>query len=260
MAVFNEERNLKYALDSVRDWVDEIVIFDGSSSDNTVNIAKKYTQKVFIVDNPPHFHVNKQKAIDKCSSDWILQLDADEEIPPLLRAEILQTISTGDKKYSGYWIPRRNYFLAHWMKKTANYPDPVIRLFKKGKGKIPAKTTHEQIEVDGKIGWLKNDMLHYGDISFTRYLVRSNRYSTMDARYLKEANPKISFLLGVNYIFFKPAKTFLLLYFRHQGFRDGLAGFAFSLYSSLHHIATFLKYYESKNQSLNRPDPLEYWA
>ncbi len=260
MATYNEEKNLDYALSSVKGWADEIVIFDGSSSDNTVKIAKKYSAKVFVVDNPPHFHVNKQKAIEKCTGDWIFQLDADEQLTSELKEEINIIIAADKNIYNGYYIPRRNYFLAHWMKKTANYPDPVIRLFKKGKGTVPAKQTHEQIEIDGKIGWVKNDMLHFGDISFTRYLIRSNRYSSMDARYLKNDNIPLNFKLGFNYLFWLPIKTFFTLYFRHQGFRDGMAGFAFSLYSGLHFVSTYLKYYESKNQSLNRPDPLDYWA
>ncbi len=259
MATYNEEKNIEHSLNSVKGWADEIVIFDGSSSDNTVKLAKKLGAKVFVVDNPPHFHVNKQKAIDICQGDWIFQLDADEELTSDLKEEISKIILNGSK-YAGYYIPRKNYFLAHWMKKTANYPDPVIRLFKKGKGRVPAKATHEQIEIDGEIGWVKNDMLHYGDVSFTRYLIRSNRYSSMDARYLKAAETKITFGFSVKYLFFYPIKTFFLLYFRHQGFRDGMAGFAFSLYSGFHYISTYLKYYESKNQSIDRPDPLDYWA
>jgi len=259
MATYNEEQNLDFALSSIKGWADEIIIFDGSSSDKTVNIAKKYSDKVFIVDNPPHFHVNKQKAIEKCQGEWIFQLDADEQLTDELKKEISNIVNTSSE-YNGYFVPRRNYFLAHWMKKTANYPDPVIRLFKNGKGRVPAKTTHEQIEIDGKIGTLTNDMLHFGDISFTRYLIRSNRYSTMDARYLKKANPELNFKLAISYLFWLPLTTFLKLYFRHQGFRDGMAGFAFSLFSSFHYISTYLKYYESKKQSLNRPDPLDYWA
>lgn len=260
MATFNEEKNLAFALNSVKNWADEIIIFDGSSADKTVEIAKKFKAKVFVVDNPPHFHINKQKAVEMCKGEWIFQLDADEELTKPLKDEISQILTQKNNPFNGFYVPRRNYFLAHWMKKTANYPDPVIRFFRKGKGTVPAKNTHEQIEIKGKIGWLKNDMLHYGDISFSRYLVRSNRYSSMDARYLKKDNPPLNFQLLFNYIFWLPVKTFFSLYFRHQGFRDGMAGFAFSFYSALHHISTYLKYYESKKQSLNRPDPLDYWA
>ncbi len=260
IATFNEEKNIRYCLNSIKNWADEIIIFDGSSTDKTVEIARNLGATVFVVDNPPHFHTNKQKAIDKCKNSWIFQLDADEELTSQLKEEIAKVISDPENKYSGFYIPRRNYFLAHWMKKTANYPDPVIRLFKKGTGKVPAKNTHEQIEISGSVGWLKNEMLHYGDVSFTRYLIRANRYSTMDARYLKRDNIKITFRFTFKYLFLYPLKTFLLLYFRHQGFRDGMAGFAFSLYSSVHFISTYLKYYESTNQSIDRPEPLDYWA
>ncbi len=260
IATFNEEKNIRFCLDSIKGWADEIIIFDGSSTDKTVEIARGMGAKVFIVDNPPHFHTNKQKAIDKCKNNWIFQLDADEELTSNLKEEIIQIISDPNNKFHGYYVPRRNYFLAHWMKKTANYPDPVIRLFKRGFAKVPVKNTHEQIEIEGQVGWLKNDMLHYGDVSFTRYLIRANRYSTMDARYLKQDKVNISLGFSIKYLFLYPIKTFLLLYVRHQGFRDGMAGFAFSLYSSIHFINTYLKYYESANQNIDRSEPLDYWA
>src|SRR3990167_178373 len=96
IATYNEEKNIKRCLDAVYDWVDEIVVVDGGSTDKTVEIIKKLDTdkkiKVHTTDNPPMFHKNKQKALDRCTKDWILQLDADEIVSPELKAEILATI------------------------------------------------------------------------------------------------------------------------------------------------------------------------
>ena len=97
IATFNEEENLGSCLDSVKDWVDEIVVVDGSSTDKTVEIAKKYGAKVIVRENPPIFHINKQKAIDACRGKWILQLDADERVSPELKEEILEVVKSKTK-------------------------------------------------------------------------------------------------------------------------------------------------------------------
>src|SRR6185437_13774346 len=115
LAVFNEEKNLEACLASVKDIADEIVIVDGSSTDRTVEIAKKFGSKVLVTDNPPIFHINKQKAIDMARNEWILQLDADERVSPKLAKEILQIISMHDDAIESYQqsIPKMNLFLRH---------------------------------------------------------------------------------------------------------------------------------------------------
>ncbi len=114
IATYNEAKNLKACLDSVTSWVSQIVIVDGGSSDQTVSIAREYNADILLTDNPAIFHINKQKALDACSQKWILQLDADEVIPPELIDEIVSVISLPTSK-DGYYIPRKNYFLGHWL-------------------------------------------------------------------------------------------------------------------------------------------------
>lgn len=243
IATYNEEENIGRVLSSVKDLAEEIIVVDGSSIDKTVEIAKKFGAKVTITDNPPIFHINKQKAIDQCSGDWIFQLDADEEITLELAGEIKEIAKKGSQ-FSAFWIKRKNYFLGRWLKKGGQYPDPVIRLFKKGRAYLPCKSVHEQLEVEGKIGWLEHDMLHFSVPTFSRYLTNSNRYTSLSAVEFKEENLKFSLFNHLNYLLIKPAKTFLSLYFRHKGFLDGFPGFIFALFSGLHFPIAYIKYWE----------------
>jgi len=249
IATFNEEENIGGCLSSVKDWVDEIVVVDGSSIDKTRKIAKRYGAKVIKTTNKPIFHVNKQMAIDACSGDWILQLDADERVTPELREEILKTInppsaSRRSGQYNGFWLPRKNYFLGRYLTKGGQYPDYTLRLYRKGKGRLPCKSVHEQAKVEGKVGYLKNDLLHIADPTFSRYLVRFNRYTSLIADEMAEGKVKIGPISAFSYMLVKPLKWFFSTYFRHKGFVDGFPGFVFSLFSGLRFAVGYIKYWE----------------
>lgn len=245
LATFNEEQNLGACLDSVKDFADEIVIVDGTSKDKTVEIAKKYNAKVKITDNPPIFHINKQKAIDMCTGDWILQLDADEHISKELKEEITKVLEN-NTDYNGFWMPRKNFFLGRFLMKGGQYPDYTIRLYKKNKGSLPQKDVHEQAEVEGKVGYLKNPLLHYPYKNFSVYLTKWNRYNNLSASQIKvdmkNKNILLRFFFGVGYLIVKPAHWFLTTYIRHKGFMDSWQGFVFSLFSSLRFPAAYIKY------------------
>lgn len=253
LAVFNEVENLHYALDSTYDFADEVVIVDGGSDDGTVEKVRSYGSKVRVIqtNNPPMFHINKQKAIDAATGDWILQMDADEAVSNELKQEILQIIKDdeeGKPVKNGYWIPRANFFLGQFLRKGGQYPDPTIRFYKKGKAHLPCKSVHEQAEVEGgeaQTGTLKNDLLHYADPTFDRYLMRWNRYTTLDAMLLVKQWKKDGFdpglLTFLHYFFWQPTWWFFWTYFRHKGFMDGFPGFVFSLFSSLRFIVIYIK-------------------
>lgn len=243
LAVFNEEENLVDCLESVKDWVDEIVVVDGGSKDKTIEIAKKYKVKIIKTGNPAIFHINKQKAIDACRGEWILQLDADERVSDALREEILQTISS-EAKFDGFWLPRKNFFLGRYLTKGGQYPDYTLRLYRRGKGRLPCKSVHEQAVVKGEVGYLKNDLLHMADPNLDRYLLRFNRYTSLIARELEDEKLKINFLNTVKYFFLKPLGWFFSTFFRHKGFVDGLAGFIFSFFSGVRFMVGYAKYWE----------------
>src|SRR3989338_5959280 len=175
LATFNEETNIHYPLDSAYDLVDEVIIVDGGSTDKTVEIAKKYGKKikVFVEENPPMFHINKQKAIERAKGEWILQLDADEELSQELKTEIAKllngyivnhpiipslkrrgerggnnsTIQQFNNGFFAYYLPRKNFFLTRFLSKGGQYPDYTIRLYRNGYARFPCKDVHENVEI-----------------------------------------------------------------------------------------------------------------
>lgn len=246
LATFNEERALTDCLESVEDLADEIVVVDGSSRDKTVEIARSFGAKVIVTDNKPIFHINKQKAIDECKGEWILQLDADEVVTPGLSKEIEEVIGQGSDK-DAFYIKRKKMFLGRFIKKGGQYPDSVIRLFKKGKAFLPCKSVHEQMQVNGETDWLKEPMLHLPTPSFSVYITKDNRYSSLTAKELYDRNLPLNALSFLKYVFAKPLLTFFSLFIRHRGFEDGFPGFVFAFFSGLHHTSSYIKYWEMKN-------------
>ena len=238
LATFNEEVNIADCIKSVRNLAGEVVVVDGNSTDNTREIARKMGAKVYKVTNKPIFHINKQLAVDKAGGRWILQLDADERVTPELNAEIKTAI--GQSKFAGYYLPRKNWFLTRFLTKGGQYPDYVIRLFLRGKGHFPCQSVHEQIAVDGRLGYLNSPLLHLADKRFSHYLLRFNRYTSLDADKLYRAGKRPS----INYLLFKPVGWFFMTYFRHKGLVDGLPGFTFSLMSSLRFPVIYFKLWE----------------
>jgi len=246
LATFNEEENLPDCLDSVGDLADEIVVVDGSSTDKTCEIAKKYGAKVMITENLPNFHINKQKAIGLATKNWILQLDADERVTPRLVQEIKSEIRNPKSETNGYWIPRKNWFLGRFLMKGGQYPDYTLRLYKRGKGSLPHRDVHEQAEVNGKVGYLKEALLHYPYKSFSMYMEKWSNYNMLFADKIKEKlkgkNFASQIFYGIGYLFIKPIHWFLTSYIRHKGFMDYTDGFVFSFFSALRFPVSYLKH------------------
>jgi glycosyltransferase involved in cell wall biosynthesis len=245
IATFNEEKNIHYPLDSALDIVDEVIVVDGGSVDKTIEIAKSYGKKVKIIisENPVMFHKNKQKAIEEAKGEWILQLDADEELSEDLKKEVKNIIRSSESNkphllHSAYWIPRKNWFLTRFLEKGGQYPDYTIRLYKNGLARFPCRDVHENVEIKGGVGYLKNPILHYADPDFSRYLMRWDRYTTLEVERMTEGT-KLSFF---NYFIWKPKVTFFMMYFRHKGFMDGFSGFVFALFSSIRFWVIYIKW------------------
>ncbi|KKQ34479.1 MAG: Glycosyl transferase family 2, partial [Candidatus Nomurabacteria bacterium GW2011_GWB1_37_5] len=196
-------------------------------------------------DNPSMFHINKQKALDACTGEWILQLDADEMVSEKLREEIISVISL-KKATTGYYIPRRNYFLGHWLRKGGQYPDYVIRLFQRRKGRFPCKSVHEQIEIDGTVGYLKNPLLHYSYRTLAEYWKKADAYTSLTAQEMVENQVPKNIKSWVRYEWMKPTFTFMSLFLRHKGFMDGIYGLLFALFSALHYSIAYSKYLRLK--------------
>ncbi len=245
LATFNEEQNIERCLSAVKDMADEVIVVDGSSKDKTVEMARRFGAKVFVTDNPPIFHINKQKAIDKATSDWILQLDADEVIPPELKKEIHELLQS-DPVQNGYWMPRKNYFLGRFLMKGGQYPDYTVRLYRRGKGRLPQKDVHEQAVIEGKVGYTKEALLHYPYKDFKAYLKKWMRYNHLLAAQLDEEIKKKSVFMklyyALGYLIAKPGHWMVTSYGRHKGFMDGWQGFVFALFSALRFPVSYIIY------------------
>lgn len=241
LATLNEEANLDACLSSVASVVSEIVVVDGGSTDKTIEVASKYGARVIKTTNPAIFHINKQKALDACTSEWILQLDADEVVPVALLREIETTIDKNPVE-NGYYIPRKNYFWGRFMKKGGQYPDHVIRLVRKNKAKFPSLSVHEQIAIEGKVGYLKEPMLHYSYRTFDDYWRKARSYTALTAREFARDPSSGSILFLVRSCIYKPLETFFNLYLRHKGFMDGWQGLFFAGFSAAHHPIAYLKF------------------
>lgn len=276
-ATRNEELNIGRSIESVKSFADEMIVVDEYSTDKTVEIAKKLGAKV--VSEPHHdiFHITKQKALDLATGEWILQMDADEVITPELARDIKNVlagqtpffskrldnmfkrhqklieerdgkIGTDTESIVAYFIPRLNMFLGRPLIHAGVYPDPAIRLIKKGKAHFPARSVHEIMQIEGRVGWLYNNMLHYDSPNLKRYLTRLNRYTDLQADELAKAQVPKNLIYLVNYLLIKSIFTFVNLFFRHQGYKDGAVGFLWSFFSASHFPIAYFKYYVSRNK------------
>lgn len=253
LATFNEENNIEKCLKSVKSFADEIIVVDGSSTDNTRALAKKLGAKVIKTTNKKNFHINKQLAMNKARGQLVLQIDADEAVDEELATfikkthqQVLKQKNFSQKDEVAWWIKRRNLFMGRWLKKGGQYPDPVIRLFVNGKAGLPQKDVHEQMWVDGQTGMADGHLWHYSYPNFAIYLHKFNTYTSFKAQQLTAAQLKINPFSFINYLIVKPIVTFFKLYFRHKGFVDFWPGFVFALFSALHHVVAYLKFWELK--------------
>lgn len=277
LATRNEESNIGRCLDAVKDIADEIIIFDEGSTDKTLSIVKQYGAKVYSVTHESNFHITKQKAIEAAKGEWILQLDADEVVTKMLREEIMQVIhmtnddirkrkpsnehdaklferhltllehrdgrfGNGNNEVVAFFIPRINMFLGSPLIHGGVYPDGVIRLIKNGYARLPAKSVHEQMEVDGDVAWLFNPLEHWDSPTLHRYIYRLNRYTDLHAQELKDRNVSTSFISLLRFVTYEPFKAFVVRYVLRGGYKDGLYGFAWALFSAWHYPLAYFKY------------------
>ncbi len=233
MITLNEEANLPRTLDSVR-WADEIVIVDSGSKDRTLEIAHSFGARTFFEPFRGHGE-QKNVALDKCSCDWILLLDADEVLSPGLAKEIQETLSE-QPRYEAYWIPRSNLIFGRWMRHGGFYPDRKLRLFKRGTARLKEGVgPHSTPQFHGRTGKLKNDMLHYAYPDLDMYIEHMNRYSSDLSPLLlkagKDSRSGIAFLWNT---ILNPTATFIYNYVFRLGFLDGHEGLLLHLNHSVY--------------------------
>ena len=227
---YNEEDRIKECLKSLS-WVDEIVIIDSFSEDNTVSICTEYTDKIYQreFDN---FSVQRNYGLQKIETDWVLILDADERITESLSSEIIEEIKSPN--YKAYEIPRKNFFMGKWLKCCGLYPDYTVRLFKNNNINYENKV-HEGINYDGERGQFENDLLHHTYRNLSHYSKKLNHYAELSAKDKFQAGIQTN----IFYIVVRPLFDFIQMYIFQRGFLGGGPGL---IYSIIHSYYTFLKY------------------
>lgn len=280
---FNEEANIGRTLASVQalvaDGKGEIIVVDSGSTDRTVEIAKSFGARIF-VEEWKGFAAQKNSAIDKATGDWILSLDADEEldskapqaiaeaisnptpaaawqierpdrtseqdslstIEPVMAAEEGTGLSVSDIRLSGYWIHRKNHFLGRWMKHGGFWPDPKLRFFRRGAGRFEDRAVHEDIQVVGNAHRIRiGALIHHSYPTLSDYIEHMNRYSSLGAEMVVAKGPvRFSFIN----IVLRPVFTFIYNYFFRLGFLDGREGLLLHLFHAVYVSWKYAKAWE----------------
>jgi glycosyltransferase involved in cell wall biosynthesis len=239
---YNEERNIARVLESLR-CCDEIVVIDSGSNDRTVELATKLGARV--IDSVWRgFAGQKNYASEHCEHDWVLSLDADEALSEALEAEIWQIKKNGPQ-FDAYTMPRLAQYLGRWILHSGWYPDRKIRLFDRRRAKWVGDYVHESVSVEGTIGHLKSNILHFTCSSLSEHLKTMDRYTTLAAEQLVEQKKEI----GWTQLALDPAWTFFKTYVLQRGFLDGTEGLAIAHMAALYN---FVKYAKAKNMSPRR--------
>ncbi|MDH5777448.1 MAG: glycosyltransferase family 2 protein [Gammaproteobacteria bacterium] len=235
LIVKNEESTLSECLATV-DWADEIVIVDAGSTDATIDIAKKHTNKVFVEPDWQGYGVQRQRAQSYATGDWVLMLDADEQITKELQQSIQKVVAVNnqDKVYA---LPRLSWVFGRFIRHCGWYPDYVIRLYPRNKAAYGDDKVHEKLIFPEtmNVEKLKGDLLHFTYRDMEHYLVKSASYAAAwaDQRYAK--GKRVSLLQGTLHAL----TCFIRMYIVRLGFLDGRQGLLLSLLSA---HSTFVKY------------------
>lgn len=251
---WNEEKNIQRCLESVK-WADEIVVVDMESKDKTVQIAKKFGAKVFSHEYTTYVEPARNFALSKATGDWILILDADEEIPLGLAKKLKKLVKEpGEKRF--FRLPRKNLIFGKWIKYSRWWPDHVVRFFKKGSvtwsdkiHSIPL-TRGEGKDLEVKEA---NAIVHYHYQSISQYLERLNRYTDIQAKELIDSDYKFAW----QDLLKKPTSEFLSRFFAGEGYKDGLHGLVLALLQAFSELIKYLKVWEEqgfKDQELPLTD------
>ncbi len=238
----NEEQNLPDCLESVK-WAKEIVIVDGFSADRTVEIAKRYTDKVHLREMDVEGR-HRNFAYSLATQGWILSLDADERVSPELAKEIGEVVSKNDSNFSGHAIPIKTFIGKRWIKKAGYYPARKLRMHRKGAFRYDESGVHPRAFLEGKERPLQHDILHFGFRDVTHFFDKLNNQTTLEAQKWISDRRKIK----TPKLIYKSIDRFLRNYVGKKGFKDGFMGFLMSVGHGYYQLLTFGKYQELKKR------------
>ena len=244
ISAYNEQQLIEDCLKSARLVADEIIFVDNTSEDRTVEIAKKYTNKIFIRPNDPvMLNKNKNFGFGKATGDWIISLDADERLTKELIREIRSKISVN--QFSGYEIPRKNIIFGKWIRHSIWWPDYNLRLFRRGKGKFPEKHVHEKLVVTGDVGKLTNPLIHYNYQTVSQFIQKLDKtYTESETENFLKSGQQIVWHDAIRW----PTNDFVKTFFFEKGYKDGIHGLILSMFQAFYSLVFFAKVWERKEK------------
>jgi glycosyltransferase involved in cell wall biosynthesis len=219
----NNERTLRRCLESLR-WVDEIIVVDSGSTDSTHDICRELGAHVHLTADWPGYGPQKNRALDRATGDWVISVDSDEWITPELRDEIQRSVAILTA-LPAYAMPRRSSFCGRYMRHSGWWPDYVVRLFRRDAGRFTDDHTHERLVVNGRVGRLREPIMHEAITDLDQMLAKMNAYSASSARMKMQQGKHATLLTAVLH----GAWTFFRTYVVRRGFLDGREGFILAI-------------------------------
>jgi glycosyltransferase involved in cell wall biosynthesis len=219
----NEEAVIRRCLESLA-WVDEIVVVDSGSTDRTLEICRELGLRAHTTDDWPGHGPQKNRALDRATGEWVLSIDADEWVTPELRAEIEHTLKVRSAAL-GYALPRRSSFCGRSMRHSGWWPDYVVRLFKRDSGRFTDDHTHERLIVNGRVGRLREPIMHEAIVDLEQMIAKMNAYSTATAEMKLAQGQRATLFTALLH----GTWTFLRTYLLRLGFLDGREGFMLAI-------------------------------
>ncbi|MBF0483079.1 MAG: glycosyltransferase family 2 protein [Candidatus Omnitrophica bacterium] len=241
----NEEDNIEECLRSVYGWADELILVDDQSSDKTVEIAEKIADKIFhrkMSNEGEH----RNWAIQQARNEWVLSLDADEQVTPELRNEITGLITSNE--FQAFSIPLKTYIGSYWVKHSGWYPANKLRMYMKSKMRFEEVSVHPRIFLDGKEKKLSCDIIHKGYPDFEHFLGSLNRQTTLEAQKWISGGRKMS--LGV--AMWRTIDRLPRVFFGKKGYKDGFMGFMIAFFASLYQIMSYAKYWQINKENIKK--------
>jgi len=230
----NEAADIGDALKSVA-WADELIVVDSMSTDDTVAVARRFTDRVMVREWRGYVE-QKNYAATIAANDWILSLDADERVTPELTKEITGTLA-GVPRHGGYRMPRVTFHLGRWIRTTDWYPDYQLRLYDRRVASWTGRLVHESVTVKGAVGQLRAELQHFAYRDISDHLETIDRYTTYAAAQMHEAGQHA----GLLRLSAHPPLAFLRNYLVKRGIRDGVPGFVVSAMNAYYVFLKFAK-------------------
>jgi len=244
---WNEEADIAECLESVK-WCDEIVVVDSESTDRTVEIARRYTDRV-IVRPWPGFVAQKNFALEQATGDWILSVDADERCTPGLPDEIKAALAGAADDVGGFSMKRHVWYMGRWINHGGWYPDRKVRLVRRGRARWTGTDPHDKLEADGRVEKLKGELVHFTYRDLNHQLQTMRNFSDVAAAEWVKAGKKFCLFKAI----FHPPLKFLECYVWKLGFLDGWPGFVIAAASAFYVRMKYVKLWERTRHPAARP-------